>query len=167
MPRTAEDRDAMGESGRRTIETLARQVFSICQLGPCVAKCERIVNDALGREYDVYIITSEDGSFELSTRRGKQFNSMVQRNRDPLTGAERDHIFVSRQDAGRMGLSTNDRVIVSNQHGEFRGRAFVTDAAPGTLQGHWPELLDLIPPGRSDAASGIPDYNATVTLRAL
>lgn len=62
MPRTAEGRDAMGEAGSRTIETLARQVFSICRLDPCVAKCERIVNDALGREYDVYIITSEDGN---------------------------------------------------------------------------------------------------------
>ena len=33
--------------------------------------------------------------FVLATRRGKQFNSMVQQDRDPLTGAERDHIFMA------------------------------------------------------------------------
>ena len=33
--------------------------------------------------------------FLLATRRGKQFNSMVQRDRDPLTGAERDHVFIA------------------------------------------------------------------------
>ncbi len=31
-----------------------------------------------------------EGRFPVSTRRGKQFNSMVQRERDPLTGAPRE-----------------------------------------------------------------------------
>ena len=39
-----------------------------------------------------------------------------------------------------------------------------TEVAPGTLQGHWPEVLPLIPAGRVDGSVGIPDYNATVTL---
>jgi anaerobic selenocysteine-containing dehydrogenase len=111
---------------------------------------------------------SENGNmFVLATRRGKQFNSMVQRNRDPLTGAARDHIFVSRPDAARLGLKTNDPVEVSNEFGHFRGRAFVTAVAPGTLQGHWPELNSLIPHGHIDPLGGVPDYNATVTLKAL
>ncbi len=108
---------------------------------------------------------SQNGNtFILATRRGKQFNSMVQHDRDPLTGAARDHIFVSQPDAARLGLRTNDPVVVSNPNGQFEGRAFVTAVAPGTLQGHWPELLPLIPSGRIDPLGGVPDYNATVTL---
>ena len=92
---------------------------------------------------------------------------MVQKQRDPLTGAERDHIFVSHEDACRLGLQTGDPVLVTNGHGEYKGRAFVTDVAPGTLQGHWPEVLPLVPVGRVDASVGIPDYNATVTLKRV
>ena len=109
----------------------------------------------------------DNGTFLLATRRGKQFNSMVQHNRDPLTGAERDHIFISPRDALRLGLKKNTRVRVSNEHGEFVGRAFPAPVAPGTLQGHWPELLVLIPHGRVDPLGGVPDYNAEVKLEVL
>ncbi len=103
-------------------------------------------------------------TFVLATRRGKQFNSMVQAQRDSLTGAERDHVFVSRLDAARLGLRTDDPVLLRNAQGEFRGRAFVTDVATGTLQGHWPEVTVLIRPGRVDRDGGVPDYNAEVEL---
>jgi anaerobic selenocysteine-containing dehydrogenase len=105
-----------------------------------------------------------EGKFVLATRRGKQFNSMVQRDRDPLTGADRDHVFVSKADAERLGLATGDPVVVRNGTGELRGRAFVAEVAPGTLQAHWPEANVLIPHGRVDPDGGVPDYNAEVTL---
>ncbi|MCP5111871.1 MAG: formate dehydrogenase, partial [bacterium] len=112
--------------------------------------------------------TADDpGTFALATRRGKQFNSMVQKQRDPLTGAERDHIFISGEDASRLNIKTGDQVLVASEHGQYQGRAFVADVAPGTLQGHWPEVLPLIPPGRVDRSVGIPDYNATVTLKRV
>src|SRR5207302_1870944 len=41
--------------------------------------------------------------FAVSTRRGKQFNSMVQRALDPLTGAARDDILISAGDRSRRG----------------------------------------------------------------
>lgn len=107
------------------------------------------------------------GSFIIATRRGKQFNSMIQFDRDPLTGAERDHIFVANADAKRLGLAKNDAVAVRNEYGEYRGRAFPAEVAIGTLQGHWPELLPLIPHGRVDPAGGVPDYNARVELVKL
>ncbi|MBI3267995.1 MAG: FdhF/YdeP family oxidoreductase [Planctomycetes bacterium] len=103
-------------------------------------------------------------TFVLATRRGKQFNSMIQANRDSLTGAERDHVFVSPTDAARLGLATGDPIVLRNATGEFRGRAFVADVAVGTLQGHWPEVNVLLPRGVVDEAAGIPDYNAEVTL---
>src|SRR5262249_37144275 len=49
-------------------------------------------------------------SFRVSTRRGKQFNSMIQRAIDPLTGAARDDIFISADDLRRLGLAAGARV---------------------------------------------------------
>ncbi len=100
----------------------------------------------------------------LATRRGKQFNSMIQRDVDPLTGASRDHVFVSPQDAARLGLATDDPIVLKNDVGSFRGRVFVADVAPGTAQGHWPEVNVLIPDGIVDHDGGVPDYNAVVTV---
>src|SRR5262249_38693611 len=42
--------------------------------------------------------------FRVSTRRGKQFNSMVQRDIDPLTGAHRDDVLISADDLVRLAL---------------------------------------------------------------
>lgn len=110
---------------------------------------------------------SELDVFVLATRRGKQFNSMVQAEVDPLTGAERDHVFVNPDDARRMNLAHNDPVLVRNEEGQFRGRAFLAEVAPGTLQGHWPEVNVLIAEGRVDPEGGVPDYNARVLLTPL
>jgi molybdopterin-dependent oxidoreductase alpha subunit len=103
-------------------------------------------------------------TFVLATRRGKQFKSMVQAELDPLTGAERDHVYVARQDAARLGLQTGDPVLLRSATGTYRGRAFVADLAPGTLQGHWPEVNVLIAGGVVEPSGGVPDYNARVTL---
>lgn len=105
------------------------------------------------------------GEFLLSTRRGKQFNSMVLAERDPLTGALRDAIFMSRQDAERLGLRDGDPVVLRNHLGELRGRVKIDRIKPGSLQAHWPEANVLIPAGRLDP-SGVPDYNATVEVIA-
>lgn len=110
---------------------------------------------------------AQQGAFVLATRRGKQFNSMVGAHRDPLTGAERDHVFLSPEDAERLSLATDDPVLLRSSTGEFRGRAFVAEVAPGTLQGHWPEVNVLIPAGRLDPEGGVPDYNADVTLERV
>jgi anaerobic selenocysteine-containing dehydrogenase len=89
---------------------------------------------------------------------------MVQRERDPLTGADRDHVFLSPADAEELGLAHDDPIVLRNALGTFRGRVFIADVARGTLQGHWPEINGLIAPGRVDPYGGVPDYNAEVTL---
>jgi molybdopterin-dependent oxidoreductase alpha subunit len=103
-------------------------------------------------------------SFVLATRRGKQFNSMVQRERDPLTGAERDHVFIAPEDAARLGIRQDQPVRLVNARGALRGRAFLAPVAPGTLQAHWPEANVLVAHGVVDAGGGVPDYNAEVEL---
>ncbi len=45
-----------------------------------------------------------EGAFQLATRRGRQFNSMVQGDLDTHTRARRDSVLISREDARRLGL---------------------------------------------------------------
>ncbi len=104
-----------------------------------------------------------DGHFLLSTRRGKQFNSMVQAETDPLTGAGRDAIFMAADDAQRLGLAAGDPVLLRNDHGNFYGRIKIDRIKPGCLLGHWPEVNALIPAGCLDP-SGVPDYNSIVEV---
>lgn len=104
-----------------------------------------------------------EGQFLLSTRRGKQFNSMVLADKDPLTGATRDEILISAEDAQRLGLRNGDAITLRNELGELGGRVRIDRIKPGCLQAHWPEANVLIPAGRLDP-SGVPDYNATVEL---
>jgi molybdopterin-dependent oxidoreductase alpha subunit len=104
-----------------------------------------------------------DGQFLLSTRRGKQFNSMVLAEKDPLTGAKRDEIFISAEDAQRLRLQSGDAITLRNELGALHGRVKIDRIKPGCLQAHWPEANVLIPAGRLDP-SGVPDYNATVEL---
>lgn len=100
----------------------------------------------------------------LSTRRGKQFNSMVQGERDPLTGASRCDLFFSRADAERFGLDEGDEVTLYNDRGRFTGRVAIRAIRPGNVQGHWPEVNVLIPRDRVDPSGGVPDYNAVVKI---
>ena len=104
-----------------------------------------------------------EGKFLLSTRRGKQFNSMVYGQRDPQNGAGRDSILISAEDAGKLGLQNGDAILLRSEIGEFCGRARIDRIKPGSLQGYWPEVNVLIPSGCLDA-SGVPDYNAIVEV---
>lgn len=82
--------------------------------------------------------------------------------RDPLTGAGRDEVFISRQDAKRLGLEEGDPILLRSESGEYRGRVKIARIRPGNLQVHWPEGNVLIPYRRFDPDSGEPDYNAVV-----
>jgi anaerobic selenocysteine-containing dehydrogenase len=109
----------------------------------------------------------EPGTFFVSTRRGKQFNSMVQRAVDPLTGAPRDAVLISPGDAEALGASHGARVRLVSSTGTFDGRAFIAPMRAGNLQVHWPEGLPLLDAELVDSESGEPDYNAIVRLRII
>ena len=106
------------------------------------------------------------GSFVLSTRRGKQFNTMVHEQKDPLTGAMRDALFMAAPDIDALGLRDGDRVVIRSDHGEMRARLHESPLRPGNVQVFFPEGNVLLRAGRRDAASGVPDYNAVVTVEA-
>jgi molybdopterin-dependent oxidoreductase alpha subunit len=107
---------------------------------------------------------ADDGRLVLSTRRGKQFNSMVQAKADKITGAPREAVFISESDANRIGLSEGDEVLVASDHGELIGSAFIAPIAAGNVEVHWPEGNVLIAPGHLSPQARIPDYNARVTV---
>jgi molybdopterin-dependent oxidoreductase alpha subunit len=105
-----------------------------------------------------------DGRLRLSTRRGKQFNSIVHARREPLNGAFRDDVLMNPADAAARGLADGDAVVVRSEVGQLRGRCRLAPIAAGNVQVHWPEGNILIRRGVCDPECGIPDYNAWVTI---
>ena len=108
-----------------------------------------------------------EGTFLLATRRGKQFNSMVHGAADPITGAAREAVLMSAEDARRLGLAHDDPVVLRNELGELRGRVCVAPMRPGNLEVHWPEGEVLIDRRRRSPQAGIPDYNAVVLVEKV
>jgi anaerobic selenocysteine-containing dehydrogenase len=105
-----------------------------------------------------------EGMFRVSTRRGKQFNTMVHAGRDPLTGAARDAVFMADADMARLALREGSAVVLRSEHGEFRGRVLPSRIRAGNLQVFFPEGNILLAPGVYDPAAGIPDFNAVVSV---
>jgi molybdopterin-dependent oxidoreductase alpha subunit len=103
--------------------------------------------------------------FILSTRRGKQFNTLIYDEIDPLTGAARDSVLINPEDAAALHLTNNDHIALVNDLGRFEGRVFLAPIARGNLQVHWPEANHIIRRGVTDALGGVPDYNAVVTIQ--
>jgi molybdopterin-dependent oxidoreductase alpha subunit len=107
------------------------------------------------------------GRFYLTTRRGKQFNSMAQGGRDHLMGSRsRDDVLMNPADAARLGLRDGDRVRLRSEVGEWVGVARPAPMKERHLQTYWPETNVLIS-RRFDPVSGEPDYNAIVSAERV
>jgi molybdopterin-dependent oxidoreductase alpha subunit len=109
------------------------------------------------------------GTFVVVTRRGKQFNSMVHADVDPLTGAGRDAVLIDQDDAVALGLTDGDPVRLRSATGALDGTLRTVRLAPHTLQVHWPEGNVLVASGEThrEPTSKVPDYNAVVTVEPL
>jgi oxidoreductase alpha (molybdopterin) subunit len=106
-------------------------------------------------------------SFKVSTRRGKQFNSLIYAEIDPLNGASRDAVLMNPEDAADLHLIQNDRIALTNDLGRYEGRVFLAPIARGNLQIHWPEGNVIIRRGVVEPASGVPDYNAKAMVEKI
>ncbi|MEH2369706.1 FdhF/YdeP family oxidoreductase [Nostoc sp.] len=104
-----------------------------------------------------------EGYFLLATRRGKQFNSMVQERKDAITGAMREAVLMNAADAIKLGLKDSDRVILKNDLGELFCQVYIAPIQSGNLQVHWPEGNVLLDKSKR-SLEGVPDYNAIVRL---
>ena len=116
------------------------------------------------RPVDLPTPPPDDGTFHVSTRRGKQFNTLIYAEVDPLNGAPRDAVLMNPEDAARLHLKQGDRVMLRNALGHHAGTVFLAPLAPGNLQIHWPEGNAIVARGRVDALSGVPDYNTRVRV---
>src|SRR6185295_4488112 len=108
-----------------------------------------------------------NGEFKVSTRRGKQFNSLIYAEHDPLNGAPRDAILMNEEDAADLGLAGAQRIALTNDVGRFEGQVFLAPIARGNLQIHWPEGNVIVRRGVVDPAGGVPDYNAQVKVETI
>jgi molybdopterin-dependent oxidoreductase alpha subunit len=122
-------------------------------------------NVAIGRSPAMRVAEEvRESIFVVSTRRGKQFNSMIQRDIDPLTGAGRDDILISQADLDRLSLRDGTSVVLRSAVGQFTGQVRVAAIKPGNLEVHWPEGNTLLSGSALDPDSLEPDYNAVVTI---
>lgn len=108
-----------------------------------------------------------EGHFFLSTRRGKQFNSMIFNEIDPLTGASRDAVYIDGRDAEALNLIEGEQVILRSETGLMNARIKMITLPSRSIQVHWPEGNVLIDAKINEDASRIPDYNAVVTIEKL
>ncbi len=105
-----------------------------------------------------------EGHFYVTTRRGKQFNSMIYNEQDPFNAADRYDVLMNAEDGKELGIQEGDAVVVFNQHGSFTGRAKFVPVLAGNIEVHWPEGNSLIPKGVYESFAGIPEYNTAVIV---
>jgi molybdopterin-dependent oxidoreductase alpha subunit len=106
------------------------------------------------------------GYFFVATRRGKQFNSMVQERKDAITGALREAVLINPIDAEKLNLKDGDKVLLKNDWGEYQGRVYTAPMKPRNIQVHWPEGNVLLDKNKR-SSEGVPDYNALVRLEKI
>ncbi|MCC6441955.1 MAG: FdhF/YdeP family oxidoreductase [Armatimonadetes bacterium] len=99
-----------------------------------------------------------EGAFLLTTRRGKQFNSMTFAAKDTQTGSSREDVMLSQEDMARLNLRDGSPVLVRSRTGEFRGQARPGPLFPGSVMMYWPEANALIGRASLDPECGIPAY---------
>jgi molybdopterin-dependent oxidoreductase alpha subunit len=111
--------------------------------------------------------TIPDGFFRLSTRRGKQFNSMVHEQKDSINGATRDAVLMNPNDAAKLGVQHGSAVRLSSSSGSMVARVCVANVKPGNVQVHFPEGNVLLDKTKRSDQSHIPDYNALVQISGI
>jgi anaerobic selenocysteine-containing dehydrogenase len=107
------------------------------------------------------------GKFKATTRRGKQFNTLVYAEIDPINGTPRDAVLMNPDDAAALHLMQGDRVALTNNIGRYPARVYLAPIARGNLQIHWPEGNVIIRWGVTEPLSYVPDYSAQVTVEKI
>ncbi|WP_068672060.1 FdhF/YdeP family oxidoreductase [Oceanobacillus sp. Castelsardo] len=105
-----------------------------------------------------------EGHFYVTTRRGKQFNSMIYDEKDPFNDADRYDVLINENDGRELNIQEGDAIVVYNQYGTFNGRAKFVPLKEGNIEVHWTEGNDLIPKGVYEQFAGIPEYNVAVVV---
>jgi molybdopterin-dependent oxidoreductase alpha subunit len=102
--------------------------------------------------------------FYVTTRRGKQFNSMIYGERDSFNGTNRSAVLVNPTDARLHSIAEDEAIVLYNDYGSLHGEARYADIAQGNLAVNFPEGNVLFPMGVYESRVGIPEYNIAVSL---
>jgi anaerobic selenocysteine-containing dehydrogenase len=105
-----------------------------------------------------------EGHFYITTRRGKQFNSMVYSDLDPFNAADRFAVLMHAEDGKSHQINDGESVVVHNGVGIFYGSAKFVNIRRGNIELYWPEANVLMPKGVYEPFAGIPEYNTTVAV---
>lgn len=105
-----------------------------------------------------------EGHFNITTRRGKQFNSMIYSEKDAFNGGKRHSILMNEEDAKELYVQEGDPVVLFNQYGSYQGVAQFGELRRGNIAVYWPEGNVLIPKGVYESYSQIPEYNTAAIL---
>ncbi|MGZ3438834.1 MAG: molybdopterin dinucleotide binding domain-containing protein, partial [Polyangia bacterium] len=106
------------------------------------------------------------GKLMLTTRRGKQFNSITYGQKDPITASKRrDVVLFHADDLKELGIADGERVVVRSEVGVMEATARTGPCRRKHAQAFWPEANVLLP-RVYDPVSGEPDYNAVVSVTA-
>ena len=106
----------------------------------------------------------EEGHFRVTTRRGKQFNSMIYSQKDPFNDADRHDVLINASDASKLQIENGEYIVAYNANGILRGKAHFAEVKPGNIEVHWPEGNVLIPRGIYEPYAEIPEYQATAVV---
>jgi len=132
----------------------------LCEGGVCPTP------DGRGRLIPIELpeLRKPEGHFYVTTRRGKQFNSMIYSDKDPFNDADRRDALMHPDDAKALGIRNGEAIVAYNRYGTFHGRAKFADTRRGNVAVYWPEGNVLIPKGVYEPHAGIPEYNAAVVV---
>lgn len=132
----------------------------LCEDGVCPTE------DGRGNLIPIEIpeLRKPEGHFYVTTRRGKQFNSMIYGQTDPMNGADRYDILIHPEDARELDVKEGEAIVAYNRHGTFQGRAKFAETKRGNIQVYWPEGNVLMPEKVYEPHAGIPEYHAGVIV---
>jgi molybdopterin-dependent oxidoreductase alpha subunit len=171
FPSTAAMREEIAQvvSFYQGIETLNKKGDSVQYGGPMLCKDWNFpTSDGKARFYASSLpqqITDES-QFMVVTRRGKQFNSIVHQDLDPMNKQLRDAVLMNKEDVLRLGLHESETVVLENAFGKYMGKVVIAPIAVKTLQVHYPESNVLVDPKARSSLAQIPAYKeVVVTLR--
>ncbi len=105
-----------------------------------------------------------EGRFYVTTRRGKQFNSMIYNEKDPFNNASRYDVLINEDDAKKLEIQEGEAIVVYNQYGKLNGYAKFANTRSENVLVYWPEGNVLIPKGVYEKYAGIPEYNTAVIV---
>lgn len=105
-----------------------------------------------------------EGHFYVTTRRGKQFNSMIYGDKDPFTNADRHDILINEEDAMTANIAEGNPIVAYNKQGYFNGRAKFAPVKKGNIEVFWPEGNTLLKESVYESHAGIPEYHAAVIV---